>query len=786
VIARTAAVFVAALAAGGLIVAQNARLVRGERRRAATDAARGTADAIQHQLEGSLAAPYALAAAVRQSGGVHEFDRYAGELLGVFGGIDSLQLAPGGVLAYVHPLPGNEAALGVDLLASPLHRPEVLRAIATRRLVLVGPFPLRQGGVGLAARVAVFVNGEDGTERFWGVASAILGLPRLLEAARVQRLSEAGYEYELDTSSASAGGDHVAASPGASAMRDPVVVHVKLPSGEWSLAVAPRQGWGAGRWILLQAVGALGLALVLAALAYRVFRLPMQLAQQVTERTAELQLASSEREALLQGIPDAAWLKDRDGRMVAVNEALARLARTPGAALLGRTHAEIFGGASAVEIEANDARVLAMATELVVEERVEDGEQATVFEVVKRPYRDANGAVIGTLGIARDITERRKLEARVRQAEKMEAVGRLAGGIAHDFNNILTVVLGSASELRERGDPAARELADEVLEGGRRAAALTRQLLAFSRKQALRLGDVDVNDVVRGFERMLRRVIPEDVVIETRLHPAPVVVHADAGQLEQVLLNLVMNARDAMPGGGRIAIETGTAERAPGESGVAPVPCVVLVVRDSGDGMDAAVRAHLFEPFFTTKGVGQGTGLGLATVFGIVKQSGGGVAVESAPGAGTTFLVYLPQVEARPAAVPPQIPSSAGGHEAVLVVEDDDAVRALMRRALAAAGYAVRETARPEEALALANGSAEFDVLLTDMVMPGMSGRELAGKLLAERPGLRVVFVSGYTEDAVLRSGALPAGQVFLPKPFTGDAIAAAVRAALDGPAPTA
>jgi two-component system, cell cycle sensor histidine kinase and response regulator CckA len=652
VIARTAMVFLATLAAGGLLVVQQERLESAERRRDASEAARRTADAIQLQLEGSLAAPYALAAAVRQAGGVPDFERYAGELLDVFGGIDSLQLAPGGVVRHIYPLAGNEAALGIDLLGSPVQRADALRTIETRRLVVAGPFALRQGGVGFAARVPVFLKGEDGEDRFWGIATALFGLPRLLEAARVDRLSEEGYEYALRKTAARASGELVAGSAGAPAMRDPVSAQVHLPGDTWTLAVAPARGWGPAAWTYVRSAAALALALAVALLAFRVFRLPGILARQVAERTAELQRASSEREAILQGIPDPAWLKDREGRYVAANEALARLAGRTRDAVVGRTHAELFGASDAGAVEAHDAQVAATGVQLVAEERVRVGGTVVVFEVVKRPYRDESGAVIGTLGIARDITERANLEARVRHADKMEAIGRLAGGLAHDFNNILTVVLGSASELRGRlGDPVARELADEVLEGGNRAAALTRQLLAFSRKQPLRLADVDVNEVVRGFERMLRRILPEDVAIELRLHPGAAFVHADAGQLEQVVLNLVVNARDAMPGGGRITIETAVAERAPAECGLDAAPCVVLAVRDDGHGMDAAVRAHLFEPFFTTKAAGAGTGLGLATVFGIVRQSGGGVAVESAPDAGSTFRVYLPRVDASGAAL---------------------------------------------------------------------------------------------------------------------------------------
>jgi PAS domain S-box-containing protein len=779
VLVKTGAVFVAVAAAGALLVGQEARLDRAERRRAATDTARSAADAIARNLEGSLAAPYALAAAVRQLGGADGFERYADDLLGVFGGIDSLQLAPDGVLRHIRPLAGNEAALGLDLLHEPVHQQAVLRAMETRRLVLAGPFRLRQGGVGLAARVAVFVDDGRGGERFWGVASAILGVPKLLEAADVSRLAEAGYEYDLRTSGVS-GAERVTASAGAASMRDAVTAEVRLPGGAWTLSVAPRAGWGRATWPLPYAL-VVAVAALVACLAYRVFRLPDRLAEMVTQRTAALERASIEREAILQGISHPAWLKDAAGRFVAVNAAFARLARRPEASLLGLTYAEIFGPDRADEIARHDAQVLATGAELHAEQRVAVDGVTVIYEVIRHPYRGADGAVIGTVGIALDVTERRKLEERVRQSEKMEAVGRLAGGIAHDFNNILTVVLGSAAELEQRAsDPEARALAQEVVASGERAAALTRQLLAFSRQQPIAADrTVDLNAVVRGLERMLRRVIPESISIETRLDEAPVVVHADPSQLEQVLLNLVVNARDAMPAGGRLEISTRTADRAPPECDVAGA-CALLEVKDSGTGIDASARPHIFEPFFTTKRDGKGTGLGLATVFSIVKRTRGAIAVESAPGAGTSFTVCLPRADGAPAAEGRRASAEEGGRGTVLVVEDERAVRAVVCRALERAGYTVLEAPGPDDALALALSAGRIDVLVTDVVMPGMSGTALAARLVASRPGMRVVFISGYTEDATIRSGALPRGQTFLPKPFDGAAITASVRAALE------
>ncbi len=408
------------------------------------------------------------------------------------------------------------------------------------------------------------------------------------------------------------------------------------------------------------------------------------------------------------------------------------------------------------------------------------------------PVRGGDGSIRGAMLVATDVTEQRKLEEQVRQAQKMEAVGRLAGGVAHDFNNMLTVILGSARDLRQRlaGHAEARELADEVLEAGQRAAALTRQLLAFSRQQALRPREIDVNEVVHGLEKMLRRLIGADIEIVARLEDGLGTVLADPGQLEQVVMNLVVNARDAMPKGGRLTLSTRTVQGAPEDSAgatPAPGPHVVVAVSDTGQGMDRSALEHIFEPFFTTKERGKGTGLGLATVFGIVKQSGGSITVHSQPGLGSTFELYLPCVGGGMAA--PHAPGAeaerARGEETVLLVEDDAAVRSFMRRSLEAAGYKVLEAKVPAEAIGLAGTpQVAMDLLLTDVIMPFMGGPDLAAALVSLRPGLRVLFVSGYTENAALRSGALPAGQAFLQKPFTGDELARAVRDTLEMPPP--
>jgi two-component system cell cycle sensor histidine kinase/response regulator CckA len=398
-----------------------------------------------------------------------------------------------------------------------------------------------------------------------------------------------------------------------------------------------------------------------------------------------------------------------------------------------------------------------------------------------------------TLGLisARDLRERKQFEAehkqleeQLRQSQKMEAVGRLAGGVAHDFNNLLTVILGYGSLLLEqtKADDEMRESLQVLRATAERAAALTRQLLAFSRKQLLSAVVFDLNTVIAEMEPMLRRLIGEDVQLQTDLAVPLAPIKADPHQLEQVLLNLVVNARDAMPSGGRLTIQT----RNQDAEWVGPASyrsAVVLTVRDTGCGMDEHVRSRLFEPFFTTKEAGKGTGLGLATVYGIVQQSGGRIHVESAPGAGAAFHIELPCVEgiARPA-VPQGEPSPPlRGNETILLVEDEDMLRNLSRIVLRKQGYNVLEAPHGADALAICQShQGAIDLLVTDVVMPVLNGRELADQLARLRPETKVLYVSGYTEDAVVRKGVLAGNVWLLHKPFTPSTLASKVREVLD------
>jgi len=413
-----------------------------------------------------------------------------------------------------------------------------------------------------------------------------------------------------------------------------------------------------------------------------------------------------------------------------------------------------------------------------------------VYETRWAPARDSAGNPFGVIGVSTDITERVRLQEQVRSMHQLEAIGRLAGGIAHDFNNLMNVVLGHAellsaeSGLTERG----KNGLGQIHRAGERAAALTLQLLAFSRKQILQPKVLNLNEIVADVQKMLSRVIGEDLELVTRLHPSLAHVKADPVQMNQVLMNLAVNARDAMPHGGTLLMETNNvqldeadARRHPGSPAG---PCVMLTVSDTGHGMDAETLEHIFEPFFTTKELGKGTGMGLATVYGIVTQSGGNILVSSTLGKGTTFQIYLPAETAlAQVRVEEAVEEVAGGTETILVVEDEPNLREIARIFLENYGYRVLEAVDVEESLQIAKTFADpIHLLLTDVIMPGMSGRQLASEILTARPEMKVVYMSGYTDDVLAHHEVLKPGVTLLQKPFNNVQLARKIRSILDGP----
>ncbi len=516
-----------------------------------------------------------------------------------------------------------------------------------------------------------------------------------------------------------------------------------------------------------------------------------QIALVIERKRAEQQLADSEAKyrLLFEANPEPMWVHADDSfRILAVNQAAIASYGFSEAEFMARTVTDLH---PPDEHEAVDLLLRRPGETAAIRSGLhhlkQDGTQIEV-ELLAHAIEFAGQAA--RLVLARDVTEQRRLEAQLRQAQKMEAVGRLAGGIAHDFNNLLTAILGSAQLALREVEPnhVVREDLEEIRRAGLRAADLTRQLLAYSRRQVVAPKVIDLNEAVRNLDSMLRRLIREDIELVLFLAPTPLAVRSDPGQIEQVVLNLVVNARDAMPNGGRISVRAESVvldALQPDNSPPAPPgPYVHLAVSDTGIGLTAEARAHLFEPFFTTKELGKGTGLGLATVYGIVKQNGGFIYVDSEPGAGTTVRVYL-----TPATGPIALealataPAPGGGSETILLVEDEAAVRQFARRALETSGYHVLVAPDGVEALAIAERHAgAIHVLLTDVVMPGMAGPELARQLSAKRPMIRVLFCSGYTDDATILDGVREAGTPFLQKPFAPEDLIRKIRDVLSGP----
>ncbi|MGH7532048.1 MAG: ATP-binding protein, partial [Gemmatimonadales bacterium] len=423
-----------------------------------------------------------------------------------------------------------------------------------------------------------------------------------------------------------------------------------------------------------------------------------------------------------------------------------------------------------------------------VEWRRKDGSILPVL-LHKRKVR-LHGGEVAFVELVQDRSEQRHLEEQFRHAQRLEAVGRLAGGVAHDFNNLLTVVLSNIDFIKAalpKDTPVLADV-DEIEVAGRRAAALVQQLLAFARKQTVEPKALDINAILAGTEKMLHRLLGEDVELVSLMAPDLGTIFADSGQIEQVLVNLAVNARDAMPDGGKLTIETSNVtvddDYVAARPSVAQGDYVMMAVSDTGQGMTQEVQEHLFEPFYTTKEAGKCTGLGLSTCHGIVRQCGGWIWVYSEVGSGTTFRIYLPRIRSaveQPA--PATKPASAGGHETILVIEDEAQVRRISVRILRAAGYEVLEAGDGVEALAVAaaHGSGSIDLVVTDMIMPQMGGREVAGRLEAANPRLKVLFTSGYTAEAATRQGTLNKAESFLAKPFEPAMLAAKVREILDG-----
>jgi PAS domain S-box-containing protein len=537
-----------------------------------------------------------------------------------------------------------------------------------------------------------------------------------------------------------------------------------------------------------------------AAMALDSARLYADLQRENAERR-QAEAARGTTEARLRGIvenaPALIYVKDLEGRYLLVNRHMAEVLGVDASSVLGKTVFDVYAPEQAQALAALDQRMLTAGEALEGEEELPHADGLHTYITIKAPITDASGHVYALCGISTDITARKHAEAalrrseeQLRQAQKMEAIGKLAGGIAHDFNNLLSVILGYSSLLIQSMEPSdtRRAEVEEIERAGMRASALTQQLLAFGRKQLLQPKLIKLSDVVAGVETMLRRLIGEHIDLTVRSSAELGGVRADPSQMEQIIINLAVNSRDAMPRGGRLIIETANVnvdQAQAAQVGVLPGPHVMLAVTDHGLGMDPATQARIFEPFFTTKEIGKGTGLGLATVFGIVQQSGGGICVGSELGKGTTFRVYLPRTDATEESAREShhpVLGALHGSETILLVEDEEQVRTLVRTILQACGYHVIDAQSGGDALIVSEKHAgAIDLLLTDVIMPHMTGPQLALRMNGRVA--KVLYMSGYTEDSIVHQGVLDAEVALLQKPITRQTLARKVREVLDSPA---
>jgi PAS domain S-box-containing protein len=490
--------------------------------------------------------------------------------------------------------------------------------------------------------------------------------------------------------------------------------------------------------------------------------------------------------AVISAVPIVLWAIDRDGQVTLSEGNLLQKIGLESGQVVGRSIFDLYSDVPDV-LDVTRAALHGESPTWTVAIR------GTTFSGCYTPLRDAEGTVTGAIGVATDVSERAQLEQKLRQMQKMEAVGRLAGGIAHDFNNLLTAIIGCA-ELAlaqvDTDDPLWGDI-EQIRHAGNSAASLTRQLLAFSRKQLLQPQTIDLNAIVARTTELLRRLIGEHIDLRSRLTEPLHCVSADPGQVEQVIVNLALNARDAMPQGGILLLETANVEL--DESYVADHPGstagehVMLAISDTGIGMDHAALEHLFEPFYTTKELGKGTGLGLATVYGIVKQSGGSIFVYSEPNRGTSFKIFLPRAENAldMASAPMPIPTGLHGTETILLVEDQPEVRSVVQKLLARHGYTVLAAGDGEEALhAAREHPGRIDLLITDVVMPDVNGRALAEQFLRQRPEARELYMSGYTNDAIVQRGIIERSLAFIQKPFTPTGLLRKIREVLSADPP--
>lgn len=909
---------------------------------------------LQRRLDRAFSATYALAALVRQGHGtIADFDAVARDMLPLYPEVAALQLAPGGVIRQIAPLAGNEKAIGHNLLLDTARNKEAILARDSGKLTLAGPFELLQGGVGVVARLPVFLTKKPGVTTFWGFTTVLIRFPETLNPTLLSRLAGRGFDYELWRVHPDTGKKQVIAASAAVPLIKPVEHNMNMSNGSWTLSLAPVKGWGDPFGVSYKAALGLLFSLLLAYLAKLLVELKSHkkgLEVLVAERTSALEQSAMElkqeldarrlaeeslseqkkfAEKLIENSAAATFVLDPQHKIVFWNKACEELTGFTAAAMIGTSnqwqafyeyerqclsdivldvdydrfaslyavyeksilvpaglHAEgwyknlngrdryiMFDAAPVYDEKGNvraaietlndttehkradedlrlqSAALHAAANAIVITDRngtigwvnpafteltgytadeaigrnlrdlVKSGVHDEAFyknlwnvllagevwrgEIKNRrkdgtiysegqtitPVKAADGVITHFIAIKRDLTENIKLEEQLRQSQKMESVGTLAGGIAHDFNNILAAIIGYGqfTLMKMPVDDQLRGYIKNILEAADRAAHLTRELLLFSRKQAIDKKPVDLNLLVAKVEKFLSTVIGEDIEYNTVMHDEPLPVIADSYQFEQILMNLVTNARDAMPKGGTLTVVTTAVtlsrEFSSVKGCVKPGSYALITVTDTGEGMDNETQKRIFEPFFTTKEVGKGTGLGLAVVYGIIEQHEGCITVESEPGAGTTFRIYLPLIptEAIEESKPLADETPVGGSETILLVEDDNAVRILTRKLLEEFGYKVIEAVDGADAISkFIENSEAIDLVLSDLIMPKMSGKEALDEIRKIRPMVKIIFSSGYAPDTVREKVSLEEDVNLISKPVFPSELLRKVRSVLD------
>lgn len=812
----------ALLGAAIVFIVENNRLQN--RQRMVSEITIRIADTIHDHLSRSLSATYALAAIIHQNQGhIENFELLATEMLRLYGGISSLQLAPRGVISSIVPLAGNEKAIGHNLLEDSKRNKEALLALKTRTLSLAGPFELIQGGRAVVGRLPVFIPAADGTDTFWGFTAALIRIPELINSDNLQQLVDAGYHYELFRIHPESGERDIFVHSAETALRSPLLHTIEVPNGTWTLAVEPVNGWFSplvisGEFLLVLLVSAL-----IALMVHTLYKQPQILKQMVDERT--LQLSESNQQLLME-------IVEREHSESALRKSENLLNESQKVAHIGHYEYDIVSGTwtSSRELDAifgidavfsrdtqgwlqivhpeqRDEMAEYLSRQILEQhltfereyriQRVSDQIERWVYGLGELEF-DRGGQLIKMFGTIQDITDRkrseeehRKLEQQMQHAQKLESLGVLAGGIAHDFNNILMSILGHAELAMMRMSPAsaARDNLFSIEKAAQRAADLSRQMLAYSGKGRFVLENIELGELITEMVHMLEVSISKSVLLRLNLAAGLPPVEVDATQIRQVLMNLVINASEAIgEKSGVISISTGAMQCDVGylsstwlDENLAEGLYIYIEVADTGCGMERELINKIFDPFFTTKFTGRG--LGMAAVLGIVRGHRGAIKIYSEPGRGTTFKMLLPAASGhadRPS-MEPGDEQLWHGKGTILLVDDEETIRALGQEMLIMLGFDVLTAANGRHALEIhRDRQNEINGVLLDLTMPHMDGEETFRELRRLNPDVRVVISSGYNEQEVIQRFLGKGLAGFIQKPYKLSTLSGALKEALE------